>query len=727
MEGIPTRVTPVAENRDPSAGSSATADRPRTRLGEDELGYREFAEAVAAALASRAGDEGIVIAIHGRWGTGKTSAVNMALDALECIEASLPEDRRTIVARFNPWWFSEQKDLTRAFFSEINASIGRRLSQGVRDGFRKVAKRVTGASDLVSAMLAWTPAGPAAKQIAEIVKGAGEEIQEERSLESVRDDLAHALRAESRNIVVVIDDVDRLMPEEVRQIFRLVKSVADLPRVTYLLVFDRDIAERALEAPSDPDGPHWLEKIVQASFDLPPAAQADLNRLFLNRLGAIIGAEPIMDPVRWGNLFHGAVAPWLRTARDVGRLANAVAMTWPSVKGEVDVGDFVAIQTMRLFEPALFSFVRSHPDDLTGSEPQSGYRDHRDAFGQALLANVPEARHARVKRAMCFVFPRLDAVFGNTWRGGDWRRDERDRLVSSRRRFPVYFTLGLGDGIVSADEIEAFRASFGVPTATRAIVERYSETARRAGGSRAGVLLSTLMAQVDEVPPEAAEPAARAMLAAADLFLNPLDGSRTPDGFPVQWAVSFVINPLLSKVDPDVRAALLIEAVEGPSPILASYLVTSMSVEHARAGEKEAKPEAERSLPLEAVVELERLMAARIARDAASGALTRSADAAGMIWAWARIAGTELVREWISSRLEEPGFARWLMVTFTGTGTTQVFGDMVGQRIHTVDRMALSKLMDVDALAASARVMIEKGADEGGVAAHFLEGLQTRF
>lgn len=183
--------------------SGATADRPRTRLDEDELGYGEFAEAVAAGLASRAGDEGIVIAIHGRWGTGKTSAVNMAIDALERTEALLDEDRRTIVARFNPWWFSEQKDLTRAFFGELNASIGGRLSQSVRDGFRRVAKRVTGASDLVSSVLAWTPAGPVAKQLAELIKGAGEEIKEERSLEDVRDDLAVALRKETRNIVVL--------------------------------------------------------------------------------------------------------------------------------------------------------------------------------------------------------------------------------------------------------------------------------------------------------------------------------------------------------------------------------------------------------------------------------------------------------------------------------------------------------------------------------------------
>jgi predicted KAP-like P-loop ATPase len=383
------------EGQKAAQAGGVTADRPRTRLEEDELGYRDFAEAIAAGLAERTGDDGLVVAIHGKWGSGKTTAVNMAIDALERREAGKEEDERTIVVRFNPWWFSEQKDLTRAFFTELTASIGKRLSSNVRDGLRTMAKKVTGAGELVSSILAWTPAGPAAKQIAELVKAAGEEIADERSLDDVRGDLAKALAKETRSIVVIIDDVDRLPGDEARQIFRLVKSVADLPRVTYLLVFDRDIATRALERPADAESPEWLEKIVQASFDLPPVAQTNLNQLFVKRLVAIVGDAPIPNQLRWGNTFHGAIVPWLRTARDAGRLANAIAMAWPAVRNEVDVADFVAIETLRLFEPRLYSFVRNHGDELTGAEPHHTQREAREAFGTALLRIGASVRSVR--------------------------------------------------------------------------------------------------------------------------------------------------------------------------------------------------------------------------------------------------------------------------------------------------------------------------------------------
>lgn len=706
--------------------AGVTADRPRTKLEEDELGYRDFAEAVAAGLVDRTGDDGLVIAIHGKWGSGKTTAVNMVVDALERREAIKEEDERSIIVRFNPWWFSEQKDLTRSFFAELTASIGNKVSSRVRDGLRLMAKKVSGSGELVSAFLAWTPAGPAAKQIAELVKGAGEEIADERSLDDIRTDLAKALEKETRSIIVIIDDVDRLPGDEARQIFRLVKSVADLPRVTYLLVFDRDIATRALERPADTDSPEWLEKIIQASFDLPPVAQTDLNRLFLKRLNVIVGAAPVPDVVRWGNTFHGAVAPWLRTARDAGRLAIAIAMAWPALKDEVDVADFVAIEAMRLFEPRLYAFVRSHGEDLTGVESNHTSREAREAFGTALLNQVEPDRRKKVERALCYLFPRLDAIFANTWHGGDWRAAERERRITSKRRFPVYFSLGLGDGVISAIELAALRESFADPSATRLLVQEYVDRPRRTGGTRAAVLLDALMAEADSDLPDD-EMAARALLAAGDLFLNPVDGNRTPEDLPTLWAVSFAINPILNRLSPRVVGSLLREAVEGPSPRTAAFFVAIMSGEHGRMGEKEAKPKAERRLLLKDVKELERRLAERVARDAQSGALIKLEDAVSQIWAWEHHEGPEPVRAWIESNLDTPEFASWLMSTFTSESTGHGMGDLVGRRFYSVDRKSLETLVDVDRLSKIAEQLLAGGSDESEAARHFLEGLKSRF
>jgi predicted KAP-like P-loop ATPase len=718
-------VSDTAKN-ETKATAQINADRPRSKLEQDELGYSDFAEAIAASLAGRTDDDGFVMAIHGKWGSGKTSAVNMMVDALERREAHLDEERRTIVVRFNPWWFSEQKNLTRAFFGEITVAIGKRMSTAVRDGLRTMAKKVSGATELVSSILAWTPAAPIAKQVAELLKGAGEDIENESSLEEVRENLAKALREEARRILVIIDDVDRLPADEARQIFRLVKSVADLPHITYLLVFDRDIAARALERPSEPEGPEWLEKIVQASFDLPPVAQIDLNRLFTNRLGAILGNAPITDVVRWGNVFHGAIAPWLRTARDVSRLTNAIAVAWPAVRDEVDVADFIAIETMRLFEPTLYAFVRNHPDDLTGSEHHnSGNR--RATFGKELLSKVDESGRAKAERALRYIFPRLDAVFGNTWHDGDAYRVERERRVSSKQRFPVYFKLSLGDGIVSTSEIEILRGTFDNPFKTRELVQAYAKQTRRTGGTRASVLLNALMVHAEEVPASEAERTVRALLHAADLFLNPIDGNRTAEGLPIMWSISYAIEPTLIKLEPDAITRLLAEAADGPSPKVARFMISSMSADHGRVDETKAKPEDQRRLPLEAVITLEQRMAERIGRDIASGALVGQHEITSLIFAWARSVGDAVVREWTDANLHDSAFALWIMETFTNQGTVHSFGDLVESRHFSVSRDIIAPLVDVDRLVMIATQTLAAGQDRRDAAAHFLMGLQTRF
>ena len=183
----------------------------------------------------------------------------------------------------------------------------------------------------------------------------------------------------------------------------------------------------------------------------------------------------------------------------------------------------------------------------------------------------------------------------------------------------------------------------------------------------------------------------------------------------------------MAKLQPEIRAALLGEAIEGPSIVFASYMVGSVSNEHGRVGKKEAKPEGERSLPLAAVVDLENRLAARIARAAEEGELQSTDEAASMLYMWAHISGDEPVRDSIARSFDRPDFAQWWMRTFTSKGFGQSFGDMVSRRFYSVNRESLETLLDVERLELAARDMMSRGDDPNAVAAHFLEGLNEPF
>ncbi|MCP5756812.1 KAP family NTPase, partial [Klebsiella pneumoniae] len=82
---------------------------------------------------------------------------------------------------------------------------------------------------------------------------------DEEPLETVFRELSKVLESENRRFLVIIDDMDRLSSEEALAIFRLIKSVGRLPNVMYLVVFDRQLAEQAINEKYPSEGPHFLE------------------------------------------------------------------------------------------------------------------------------------------------------------------------------------------------------------------------------------------------------------------------------------------------------------------------------------------------------------------------------------------------------------------------------------------------------------------------------------
>ena len=94
-------------------------DRPIRGRVEDRLGRAGFAEALALEIATAPGDAGLVLALLGPWGTGKTSVLNMVAEVLG--------DRPDVaVLRFNPWYFTGTEQLVSRFFAEVVAQLAGR-------------------------------------------------------------------------------------------------------------------------------------------------------------------------------------------------------------------------------------------------------------------------------------------------------------------------------------------------------------------------------------------------------------------------------------------------------------------------------------------------------------------------------------------------------------------------------------------------------------------------
>ena len=243
----------------------------------------------------------------------------------------------------------------------------------------------------------------------------------------VKERIASKLSQQRRKILIIIDDIDRLTADETREIFRLVKSIADFPNTIYFLSFDRLVVSKMLDKSVEGSGDSYLEKIIQVPFELPLPSRESIRRMLTERIDLIIQDSPqeLFDGHRWREIFLSGIDRFITTPRDAVRLANTLSVTYPAVDGEVNIVDFVAIETLRTFRPEVYRAIRSKPDEFTSIAPGDPFSSlgydpvEARSFHESWLQDVPQENREAIRVIMRRLFPKVDSI----WSGSDiWVR-----------------------------------------------------------------------------------------------------------------------------------------------------------------------------------------------------------------------------------------------------------------------------------------------------------------
>lgn len=80
------------------------------------------------------------------------------------------------------------------------------------------------------------------------------------SLQENKNNVVNELEQALFNILVIIDDLDRLPDDEIRAVFQLIKAIADFLNMIYLVAYDRKIVVGALDGVQKANGASYLEK-----------------------------------------------------------------------------------------------------------------------------------------------------------------------------------------------------------------------------------------------------------------------------------------------------------------------------------------------------------------------------------------------------------------------------------------------------------------------------------
>src|SRR5690606_11617606 len=133
----------------------------------------------------------------------------------------------------------------------------------------------------------------------------------------------------NKQIIVFIDDLDRLDCKEVIEVLRIVRNTANFTNMVYVVAYDRSYVNQAIKKINKFSFETYLEKIFQVEFSLPTFDISVLKVSIWRRLSDEGGFPD--DGKSWlmqainvkDNLGNDLTDQFIRTPRDTIRLANA--------------------------------------------------------------------------------------------------------------------------------------------------------------------------------------------------------------------------------------------------------------------------------------------------------------------------------------------------------------------------------------------------------------------
>jgi len=439
---------------------------------------------------------------------------------------------------------------------------------------------------------------------AAITAGAKLLASKPKDVPALKKALADLLLAERKRVLVVIDDIDRLTPDEVRQLFTVIKALADFPYVTYLLAFDREVATKAINEQTGLPGERYLEKIIQVPFELPRPDRIALRHALFMKLDTVMAHTPAgrFDSMHWHNIFHSGLDPLVVVPRDVVRLTNVLSVTYPAVVGEVNPVDFIAIEALRVFLPNVYDVIRTSPEQFVGHAMPDGYisgeaKQRVQAFHDGWLNEVPELLQSSTKDMIQRLFPRLASIWSNTYYGGasvgEWRRALR---ICAPEIFPAYFRLSIPQDAVSRSDIDALLAAIREPESFAALLRVASSVKGTNGVSKVRALLERFIDYINDIDAAEVHLVVGALLSVGDELLSATDRSPGMFAFGNEISIGQLVYHLLKKVDPAQRATVFMSALEQAGALRCSqYLIHALieEVEKADNGQGETLVSAE--------------------------------------------------------------------------------------------------------------------------------------
>ncbi len=401
-------------------------DLPIKDIDNDKLNFLPFAQKVVKGIKNYKQDETFIISIEGKWGSGKTSLMNL-------IEKEIKDDVE--IMHFNPWLLTDIRQVIKLFFDELikvlcYGSFKAKWNEDIKKDIKTLANILL--PDNINVDIGLIKLGYKPKDVF---------IKNDESLEKIKSRINEYLKNLDKKIVIIVDDIDRLTDEETEFIFRLTKGIADFDNLIYILLYDKSIVTKSLQTFKKEDGEKYLEKIVQYSLSVPKPHRLTLDKLLFQKLDEIIenlkkeDNQIFFDTNKWSSVVIKVLNKHILTVRDINSIINILSFEYPIVVEDVNFTDFFLLTLLRVKNNNLYESVYENKDKFLLDEKniEDNFRTYLDE--QKEFKNILELLFPNLQKNL---HPQLASKY-------DIANDHKNKYLTDIYYFENYFSLSISE------------------------------------------------------------------------------------------------------------------------------------------------------------------------------------------------------------------------------------------------------------------------------------------
>ena len=404
----------------------------------DRLHRERFAENLSQIITLDPSDDCLTVSIEGEWGYGKTSVVNLVK------KAAIKQNRKPVIIEYNPWLAGKAEALIQDFLVQFSSQLN--IPDRPKEGL-KSAKELLAYSNLFNAMKFIPGVEPWASTVQGVFKVVGSATQKISKLKELdligrKEKVKTILKTLKQSIVVIVDDIDRLTPDEAFQVIRLVKAVADFPGTSFLLCFDPEYLTGALEKHGIKKPAQYVDKVVQLRVPLPLISLRDMQKLadleLANLSDKNLTEHFEKDQERLSLIYHQHVKFLIRTPRELKRIFNNLRLVLTQTEGMVSFTDLyclsvIAIKAHHIYQslkdsPEIY-IGRSFDDDYTFEKDEEVVERFKDKYDE-IVNKCPSRDQMYIRGVLEELFPLLSSSSYSEY-GREY--DQLGRVASDKR------------------------------------------------------------------------------------------------------------------------------------------------------------------------------------------------------------------------------------------------------------------------------------------------------